>query len=166
MNLRCFYCQTPFTLGQTEKLSALQKMQNENLQHYDAYCPNCRRANPVSRERLEIFTPGWQQALQQMGQGQAPTPPAPRSEPMMPERRPEPPAISPTAPKTALMAPMAPAKAAAPTKAAKKVAKKAAKKVAKKAAKKAAKKPAKKLAKKKAPKKKAPKKSGKKKGRK
>src|SRR3990172_1054250 len=87
MNLRCFYCQTPFTLGQSEKLSALQKMQTENLQHYDAYCPNCRRANPVSRERLEIFTPGWQQALQQMSQGQAPSPPAaPKPEQMMPER--------------------------------------------------------------------------------
>jgi hypothetical protein len=52
MNLRCFYCQTPFTLGQAEKLSALQKMQSENLQHYDAYCPNCRRANPVSESKI------------------------------------------------------------------------------------------------------------------
>jgi hypothetical protein len=44
MNLRCTYCQTPFTVGRMEKLAALQRMQAENLHHYDAFCPRCRRA--------------------------------------------------------------------------------------------------------------------------
>ena len=63
MNLRCFYCQTPFTLSTDEKVAALRKMHAEDLHHYDAHCPRCGRANPVSRERLEMFTPGWEAAI-------------------------------------------------------------------------------------------------------
>ena len=63
MNLRCTYCQTPFTVGRLEKLAAIQRMQAENMHHYDVFCPHCRRANSVSRQRLEIFTPGWQEGL-------------------------------------------------------------------------------------------------------
>jgi hypothetical protein len=63
MNLRCTYCQTPFAIGRLEKLAAIQKMQAEDLHHYDVFCPRCRRANSVSRQRLEIFTPGWQEGL-------------------------------------------------------------------------------------------------------
>jgi hypothetical protein len=63
MNLRCVYCQTPFTLGRLEKLAAIQKLQAEELHHYDAFCPRCRRSTPVSIERLQIFTPGWQEGL-------------------------------------------------------------------------------------------------------
>jgi phage FluMu protein Com len=63
MNLRCTYCQTPFTVGRLEKLAAIQRLQAENLQHYDVFCPRCRRANSVSRQRLEVFTPGWQEGL-------------------------------------------------------------------------------------------------------
>jgi len=46
-----------------EKLAALQRMEAENLLHYDAFCPRCRRANTVSRQRLEQFTPGWREGL-------------------------------------------------------------------------------------------------------
>ena len=63
MNLRCTYCQTPFSVGRMEKLAALQRMEAENLHHYDAFCPRCRRANSVSRQRLEMFTPGWREGL-------------------------------------------------------------------------------------------------------
>jgi hypothetical protein len=63
MNLRCTYCQTPFTVGRMEKLAAIQRLQAEDLHHYDVFCPRCRRANTVSRQRLEIFTPGWQEGL-------------------------------------------------------------------------------------------------------
>jgi phage FluMu protein Com len=63
MNLRCTYCQTPFTVSRLEKLAAIQRIQAENLHHFDVFCPRCRRANSVSRQRLEIFTPGWQEGL-------------------------------------------------------------------------------------------------------
>lgn len=63
MNLRCIYCQNPFTISRMEKLTAIQKLQAEGLHHYDAFCPRCRRSNPVSIDRLRIFTPGWQEGL-------------------------------------------------------------------------------------------------------
>ncbi len=76
MNLSCLYCQTPFTLSMNEKIGALRLMHAENLHHYDAVCPHCRRANSVSRERLEMFTPGWQQAIAVPAQPTPPTAPA------------------------------------------------------------------------------------------
>lgn len=63
MNLRCSYCQTPFAIGRNQMLAALQSLQAENLHHYDAHCPRCRKANRVSRDQLEHFFPNWQEAL-------------------------------------------------------------------------------------------------------
>src|SRR5512141_2987930 len=65
MNLTCFYCKTPFTLSMDQKIAALRKMHAEDLRHYDAHCPRCGRANAVSRESLEMFTPGWQEAIKE-----------------------------------------------------------------------------------------------------
>jgi hypothetical protein len=65
MNLTCFYCQTPFTLSMDQKIAALRKMHAEDLHHYDAHCPRCGRANAISRERLEMFTPGWEEAIKE-----------------------------------------------------------------------------------------------------
>ena len=47
MNIRCSFCQTPYTIGRVEKLDALQHLYAKNLNHYDAHCPRCRRATPV-----------------------------------------------------------------------------------------------------------------------
>ena len=63
MNITCFYDQTPFTLSKDEKVTALRKMHAEGLHHYDVRCPRCGRANAISRERLEMFTPGWEEAI-------------------------------------------------------------------------------------------------------
>jgi hypothetical protein len=66
MNLRCSYCQTPFTIGRVEKLSALQHMDAEKLTHYDVYCPRCRRATPVLRQKLEATMPNWRDQLKEL----------------------------------------------------------------------------------------------------
>jgi len=66
MNLRCTYCQTPFTIGRIEKLDALQHMDANNLTHYDTYCPRCRRAIPVLRQKLEASMPNWRDALNEL----------------------------------------------------------------------------------------------------
>lgn len=169
MNVTCFYDQTPFTLGMEEKIAALRKMHAENLHHYDARCPRCGRANAISRERLEMFTPGWEEAIKAPAAAPMTTPkpvvpaaPAPASFPPTPA--PMPVVAAPKPP-----APMAPEpKKAAPARrkhkpAAKKVvrkAKPAAKKPAKKTVKKAVKKQVKKAAKKKVVRK-APKKTAK-----
>ena len=140
MNVTCFYDQTPFTLSMEEKIAALRKMHAENLHHYDARCPRCGRANAISRERLEMFTPGWEEAIK------APAAPMTPAKPDMPSM----PAASSVAGAAAPMAVASTSKKAAPVRRRHKpAAKKAAKKPAKKVAKKAVKKPAKKAAKKK-----------------
>ncbi|HXF84881.1 MAG TPA: hypothetical protein VNK49_05770 [Anaerolineales bacterium] len=66
MNIRCSFCQMPYTLSRTEMLAALQKMDAEKLSHYDAHCPRCRRATPIPRQRMEMFFPNWRDALKQL----------------------------------------------------------------------------------------------------
>ncbi|MBK9211115.1 MAG: hypothetical protein IPL71_23665 [Anaerolineales bacterium] len=66
MNLRCIYCQTPFTLPRAEMLGAIITMNEKHQNHYDAHCPRCRRANSISRQRMELFFPNWQDAAKQL----------------------------------------------------------------------------------------------------
>jgi hypothetical protein len=77
MNLRCIYCQTPFTLARTEMLGAIITMNEKHQSHYDAHCPRCRRANSISRQRMELFFPNWQDAAKQLASA---PPPAPKVE--------------------------------------------------------------------------------------
>lgn len=65
MNIKCSFCQMPYTLSRVEMLDALQEMEAGKLNHYDAHCPRCRRATRVERKRLEIFFPNWRDALKQ-----------------------------------------------------------------------------------------------------
>ena len=65
MNIKCSFCQTPYTLSRVEMLDALQEMDAGKLNHYDAHCPRCRRSTRVERKRMEIFFPNWRDALKQ-----------------------------------------------------------------------------------------------------
>ncbi len=85
MNLTCFYCQTPFTLSMDQKIAALRKMHAENLHHYDAHCPRCGRANAISRERLEMFTPGWEEAIKEPAMAAVPGPSGPAAATEVPD---------------------------------------------------------------------------------
>lgn len=77
MNLRCIYCQTPFTLSRAEMLGAIVHMNERNQNHYDAHCPRCRRANSISRQRMELFFPNWREAAKQQVSAPAPAAPPP-----------------------------------------------------------------------------------------
>ena len=79
MNLRCLYCQTPFTLPRTEMLTALVTMNEKNQNHYDAHCPRCRRANSISRQRMELFYPNWREAAKNPPPASASADPMPAS---------------------------------------------------------------------------------------
>ena len=79
MNIRCAFCQTPYAIGHAETLAALQHLQAENLTHYDAHCPRCRRATPIQRQKLEMSIPNWQDALKEAVK-EAEAHPAPASE--------------------------------------------------------------------------------------
>lgn len=63
MNIKCSFCQMPFTLSRVEMLDALQEMEAGKLNHHDAHCPRCRRANPIQRQRMEMFFPNWRDEL-------------------------------------------------------------------------------------------------------
>jgi len=65
MNIRCAFCQTPYTLSRVIMLDALQEVDSKNLSHYDAHCPRCRRATRVPRQRLELAMPNWREELKQ-----------------------------------------------------------------------------------------------------
>lgn len=65
MNIRCSFCQTPYTLSRVQMLDALQEVDSQKLTHYDAQCPRCRRATQIPRQRLEMAMPNWREELKQ-----------------------------------------------------------------------------------------------------
>ena len=65
MNIRCSFCQTPYTLSRVQMLDALQEVDSKNLTHYDAHCPRCRRATQIPRQRLEMAMPNWRDELKE-----------------------------------------------------------------------------------------------------
>jgi hypothetical protein len=65
MNIRCAFCQTPYTLSRVDMLDALQEMDSKNLTHYDAHCPRCRRATQIPRQRMEMAMPKWRDELKE-----------------------------------------------------------------------------------------------------
>jgi hypothetical protein len=65
MNIRCAFCQTPYTLSRVAMLDALQEVDSQNLTHYDAHCPRCRRATRIPRQKLEMAMPNWREELKQ-----------------------------------------------------------------------------------------------------
>lgn len=81
MNLRCIYCQTPFTLSRSEMLGAIVTMNEKNQNHYDAHCPRCRRANSISRQRMELFFPNWREVAKQQAAAPAAPPSMPAASP-------------------------------------------------------------------------------------
>jgi hypothetical protein len=79
MNIRCAFCQTPYTLSRNEILFALQKIESEKLNHYDAHCPRCRRATQLPTQRLEMAFPNWRQAVQEAASASVAEVPEPQS---------------------------------------------------------------------------------------
>lgn len=63
MNIKCAFCQTPYTLSRVAMLDALQEVDSQKLTHHDAHCPRCRRATRIPRQRLEMAMPNWRAEL-------------------------------------------------------------------------------------------------------
>ena len=59
INIRCFSCQTPFSVKNEEVVAALGKLHEEDLKHYNALCPRCGKTNKVSKAQLKRAAPGW-----------------------------------------------------------------------------------------------------------
>ena len=118
MNIRCSFCQTPYTLSRVAMLDALQEVDSKKLTHYDAHCPRCRRATQIPRQRLEMAMPNWREELKQFEKEMKENPqqeaPLPKPEPTAvaeAESKPEPTAAKePAAKLKAATAKKAPAK--------------------------------------------------------
>jgi phage FluMu protein Com len=59
MQIRCQRCHKPFALSKETVHAALAQMAAENLSHFDANCPHCRRNNRVSQAELKRAAPDW-----------------------------------------------------------------------------------------------------------
>jgi len=59
MQIRCYHCHKPFALGKEAVHAALDLLSQDDLSHYNAPCPHCRRVNRVSRQELERAAPDW-----------------------------------------------------------------------------------------------------------
>lgn len=59
MQIRCSNCNRPFALSKEAVHNALYMMEEQNLHHYNAHCPHCRRANRISRQELLRAAPDW-----------------------------------------------------------------------------------------------------------
>jgi phage FluMu protein Com len=59
MQIRCNQCHKPFALGKDAVHAALDIVTEQGLNHYNAYCPHCRRVNRISRDDLLRAAPGW-----------------------------------------------------------------------------------------------------------
>jgi hypothetical protein len=59
MQIRCYNCHKPFAMNKQAIHEALATVTSEGLNHYNAYCPHCRRANRVSVNELHRWAPDW-----------------------------------------------------------------------------------------------------------
>lgn len=59
MQIRCQNCHKPFALSKEAVHSALEQVTSENLKHFDAQCPHCRRVNRIAKKQLQRAAPGW-----------------------------------------------------------------------------------------------------------
>ncbi len=62
MQIRCQQCHKPYALSKEVVHQVLDNMAAENLMHYNAPCPHCRRLNRVSRAELLHAAPDWGKA--------------------------------------------------------------------------------------------------------
>jgi phage FluMu protein Com len=59
MQIRCQNCHKPFALSRETVHAALDMLTSQNMSHYDAHCPHCRRVNRVSQQELQHAAPDW-----------------------------------------------------------------------------------------------------------
>lgn len=65
MQIRCYNCHKPFALGKEAVHAALDTVTAEQLSHYNAVCPHCRRVNRVSHAELQRAAPDWNRQVEE-----------------------------------------------------------------------------------------------------
>lgn len=59
MQIRCYNCHKPYAMNKQSIHEALNIVTSEDLNHYNVYCPHCRRANRISIDELHRWAPDW-----------------------------------------------------------------------------------------------------------
>jgi len=70
MQIRCNNCHRPYALSKDAVEAALETAFAEDLNHYNASCPHCRRVNRISRKELQRAAPNWKPASDQGSEGE------------------------------------------------------------------------------------------------
>ena len=60
MQRHCYHCHKPFAMNKEAIHAALDTITSEGMNHFNVFCPHCRRANRISREELLRSAPDWQ----------------------------------------------------------------------------------------------------------
>lgn len=60
MQIHCQQCHKPFALNKETIYQVLDMMVEQELHHYNAQCPHCRRINRVPYQDLVHAAPGWE----------------------------------------------------------------------------------------------------------
>ena len=66
MQLKCSFCNKMYTLNKDAAVAGMYAIKNDDLQHYDAPCLHCQRANSISTERMEKAYPNWEEEYEEM----------------------------------------------------------------------------------------------------
>jgi len=57
MQVRCYKCHMPISLGREAVKDAMEMVEKEDLSHFDVRCPKCRTTNRIARKQLERAMP-------------------------------------------------------------------------------------------------------------
>ena len=60
MQIRCYNCKMPISIGRASVDQALNSIHEEDLSHFDFRCPKCKKTNKVSKEQLLHASPSWE----------------------------------------------------------------------------------------------------------
>jgi phage FluMu protein Com len=60
MQIRCYNCHRPFALSKEAVYAALEQLTQDDMGHYNAACPHCKRVNRVSKDELLRHAPEWE----------------------------------------------------------------------------------------------------------
>ena len=70
MQIRCYSCHKPFAINKEVVHSALDMMEEQDMQHYNAQCPFCKKKNRLSREELMRAAPDWTSSVSEAGENE------------------------------------------------------------------------------------------------
>jgi len=60
MQIRCYSCKMPISIGRDMVHQALNIVHEDDLVYYDFRCSKCKKSNRVSKEQLLHSAPGWE----------------------------------------------------------------------------------------------------------